>query len=198
MTGNNKDESGASLSPSATEATYSTNNSTIFTPLGLYDQFNTLFPATSDDEASSQTSNFYRNQSLVSSHLWASLWAEGGANSSIYTYYWTHALPDGTSGAAHRSELNYASDNMPWGTTLNGASLNWTTTDYEIADTLSSYWVNFIKTGNPNGGDLVEWEPATNASKTTMMLGDAWETISVALDNVIGFSEEYFSNEIAY
>ncbi|CZR69788.1 related to triacylglycerol lipase II precursor [Phialocephala subalpina] len=198
MTGNNKDESGATPGVAVNETVYESSNSAIFTPMGLYDKFLELFPASNDIDASNQTNNFYRNQSLVSTHLWANLWAEGGAKSNIYSYYWTHAPPGQSSGAFHGSELNYAFDNMPWGTTLTGETLNWTSTDYQIGDVLSSYWVNFINTGNPNGGDLTKWLPASNTSKTTMMLGNAWATIPVASDDVIEFFEEYFANEISY
>jgi carboxylesterase 2 len=198
MTGNNKDESGASPGVAVNESVYNSSNSAIFTPIGLYDKFLELFHVSNDIEASNQTNNFFRNQSLVSTQLWASLWAEGGAKSSIYSYYWTHAPPGQSSGAFHGSELNYAFDNMPWGTTLNGATLNWTSTDYQIADTLSSYWVNFISTGNPNGGNFTQWSPALNTSKTTMMLGDAWATIPIASDDVMEFFEDYFANEMTY
>ncbi|TVY71212.1 Fumonisin B1 esterase [Lachnellula suecica] len=198
MTGNNKDESGASPGIAINQSTFESMNSAVFTPLGLYSKFQALFPVSSDVEASNQTNNFFRNQSLVSTHLWANLWAEGGANSSIYNYYWTHAPPGQSQGAFHGSELTYAFDNMPWGTTLNGAVLNWTSTDYQIADVLSSYWFNFISTGNPNGGNLTQWAPNSNTSKTAMMLGDAWQAVPVASDDVVEFFGEYFGNETAY
>jgi len=103
-----------------------------------------------------------------------------------------------SAGAFHGSEINYALHNIPWGTTLSGLTLNWTSTDYQIADTLSQYWFNFIGTGNPNGGNLTLWEPSTNATKTTMELGDAWSTISIASDDVIEFFQDYFNQVLAY
>lgn len=198
MTGNNKDESGASPAVAVNQTVYESSNSAIFTPMGLYDKFLELFPVSNDIEASNQTNNFYRNQSLVSTQLWHNLWAEGGAQSEVYTYYWTTAPPGQSAGAFHGSELNYAFDNMGWGTDLGGALLDYTSTDRQIAEVTSNYWVNFISSGNPNGGNLTNWAPASNTSKTTMMLGDDFKTISVASDDVIEFFEEYFANEAAY
>ena len=38
----------------------------------------------------------------------------------------------------------------------------WEPADYEVSKTMQSYFVNFIKTGNPNGPGLPEW-PAYRA-----------------------------------
>jgi carboxylesterase 2 len=198
ITGNNKDESGASPDPTVDLATYNSTQTDLFDSVGLTDQYFALWPASTEAEASNQTNYFYRNQSLVSSYMWADAWATGGGVSNVYTYYWTHAPPGQSSGAFHGSEINYAFNNLPYGTTLMGQTLNWTTTDYQIAQTLSSYWVNFIKTGNPNGGNLTTWNPSSNTTKTTMALGDSWGTISVAPEANIEFIEDFFSQEIAY
>jgi para-nitrobenzyl esterase len=33
----------------------------------------------------------------------------------------------------------------------------WTPADYRLADQMSSYWANFVKSGNPNGAGLPHW-----------------------------------------
>jgi para-nitrobenzyl esterase len=49
----------------------------------------------------------------------------------------------------------------------------WTDVDKKLADTMSSYWVNFAATGNPNGKGLPQW-PAFNQKKgeKNIVLGD--------------------------
>lgn len=198
ITGNNRDESGAVPGLSLNLTVYNSSNNLIFEPLGLADTFFELFPASNDDESSNQTNSFYRNQSLVSTYNWANLWATT-AKSNVYTYYWTHAPPGQSGGAFHGSEILYAFKSLGWGTTLMGSALlNYTATDYAIEDTLSDYWYNFIATGNPNAGNLTQWEPSTETGKTVMQLGDAWGTMSVASDAVISFITEFFSYETAY
>ena len=36
---------------------------------------------------------------------------------------------------------------------------DWQPADYVVSDVFSSYYANFIKTGNPNGLGLPEWTP---------------------------------------
>ncbi|KAF3765372.1 hypothetical protein M406DRAFT_36802 [Cryphonectria parasitica EP155] len=198
LTGNNRDESGASPNPGVDLATYTANNTAIFEPLGLADEFNSLFPATTDAEANNQTNALYRNQSLISTWQWANDWAAGGAQSNVYTYYWTHAPPGQSAGAFHGSELNYVFGNLAYSETLQGEAVSYTTEDYAIAETLQSYWINFIKTGDPNGGNLTYWAPSTSTSKTTFALGDAWGNIEVGSDEAIEFFQDFFSQEPEY
>ncbi|KAI1395649.1 carboxylesterase [Hypoxylon fuscum] len=199
LTGNNRDESGASPDPRTMAVSdYNTSNNAIFEPIGLSEKYFELFPASTDAEAGTQTNNFYRNQSLVSGWTWASAWAAGGGNSSVYTYFWTHAPPGQSAGAFHGSEINYALGNIAFAPTLQGQTLNWTAQDYAIQETMSQYWYNFIATGNPNGGNLTAWEASSTESKTTMVLGDSYGTIPIASDDVLDLITSYFSTETAW
>ena len=48
--------------------------------------------------------------------------------------------------------------------------------DRQLSDTISSYWVNFASTGDPNGRNLPQW-PAFGENKNSnpMVLGDKAE-----------------------
>ena len=54
---------------------------------------------------------------------------------------------------------------------------SYTDTDYKVADIMSSYWANFVKTQNPNKGDsynnssLLYWGPNVPAQQNTFELG---------------------------
>ena len=47
----------------------------------------------------------------------------------------------------------------------------WTDEDRRVADLASSYWVNFVKSGNPNGNKLPAWEPFDTGNPVTMAIG---------------------------
>ena len=55
-------------------------------------------------------------------------------------------------GASHGSEIAYAMGNLDL-----EKSYEWKPADYEVSRAMQAYWVNFIKTGNPNGSGLPDW-----------------------------------------
>ncbi|KAJ4419123.1 hypothetical protein N0V82_005136 [Gnomoniopsis sp. IMI 355080] len=197
LTGNNKDESGASVSPGYTVATYTAAMQEIFGSVGLAEEFFQLYSAgNTSDEANNASNTFFRDQSRTGTHLWANEYTAGcelAANCTVYNYYWTHAPPGQSNGAYHMSEINYAFNN------LYATDSPWTADDYAIADKLSDYWVNFISTGNPNGGNLTNWPANANGTAQTMVLGDSWGVEDVASsEEKITFIEDFFSNFAAW
>jgi para-nitrobenzyl esterase len=56
-------------------------------------------------------------------------------------------------GVFHSAELYYVWDN------LQIRDWPWTPEDRSLAGIISTYWVNFAKSGNPNGHGLPEWAP---------------------------------------
>jgi para-nitrobenzyl esterase len=66
-------------------------------------------------------------------------------------------LPQGPRGAAHSAEIQYALGNLDL-----DPRYSWEPADYKVSKALQAYFVNFIKTGNPNGPGLEEW-PAYRA-----------------------------------
>jgi para-nitrobenzyl esterase len=63
----------------------------------------------------------------------------------------------GPRGAAHSAEIQYAMGNLDL-----DKRYSWEPADYEVSKVIQGYFVNFIKTGNPNGPGLPEW-PAYKA-----------------------------------
>jgi para-nitrobenzyl esterase len=55
-------------------------------------------------------------------------------------------------GAAHASEIPYVFNNVR---SRDGSTVE--PKDLEVAKMMNSYWVNFAKTGNPNGSSLPKW-----------------------------------------
>lgn len=64
-------------------------------------------------------------------------------------------------GAAHAVEIEYAMGNLHL-----VDDYAWEPADYTVSKTMQQYFANFIKTGDPNGGELPQW-PAAAAGDAT-------------------------------
>ncbi len=94
----------------------------------------------------------------------------------VYRYYFTKARPASglqdvpvgqpwlEGGAVHSAEIEYAMGNLP-----TNRVYKWTAEDYQVSNIFQSYYLNFVKTGNPNGLGLPSW-PAINKSETPQIL----------------------------
>jgi para-nitrobenzyl esterase len=81
-----------------------------------------------------------------------------------FYYYYTHVRPAPTAykangpapyGALHSAEIEYALGNLDA-----NPAYAWTDADRKVSATMNGYFVNFIKTGNPNGQGLPLWVQA--------------------------------------
>lgn len=55
-------------------------------------------------------------------------------------------------GASHSAEIEYAMGNLP-----TNRVYDWQPEDYKVSEIIQAYFLNFIKTGNPNGLGLPDW-----------------------------------------
>ena len=102
---------------------------------------------------------------------WARLQAATG-HEPVYYYLFTQQPPfpigsvyEGW-GASHFAELWYVFDH------LDQVSWSWTRADRRVAAAMSRYWVNFARSGNPNGGGLPIWPAYGTADEKVQYLGD--------------------------
>jgi para-nitrobenzyl esterase len=157
----------------------------------LAGEFLKLYPASNDDEAALASNDAARDNSRISTWSWARAWAQGSGQ-PVYTYFWTHAPPGPDAsmrGAYHGSEINYALGN------LYATDRPWTDEDRRIADTMSSYWANIVKTGNPNGAGLPEWPAHSGQAQSVMRLGDGWGTMPIATPERVDFWLRFFATQ---
>jgi len=100
---------------------------------------------------------------------WAAVQTKAGKKA--YTYFFTRIpMQNGqpsAQGATHTAEISYAFNN-PKGQ----ANQTWDDVDTKLADTMSSYWVNFITSGDPNGSGLPAWPQYRDINSKVMVLGN--------------------------
>lgn len=138
-------------------------------------QFLTLYPVTAGQNVAAERKASARDRARVALLQWAA--AQQKRSGRVYTYYFDHVLPwpqHPEFGAFHSSEIPYVFHN------LDKLNRPWTAVDHKLANELSSYWVNFAKTGNPNGSGLPEWPAYHPGADTTMELGHQMAPMPVA------------------
>lgn len=153
------------------------------------DAYLKLYPASSDAEAGTSQLASFRDEMGWHMREWAQLQSERGKGKA-YLYFFTHVPPTApgqpSRGATHTADLAYMFDNQP-------PNATWTDTDKQLAETMSSYWVNFAATGNPNGKGLPEWPAYKVKSEKTMVLGDTVEAGSGIDPAKLTFYDSYYA-----
>ncbi len=160
----------------------------------MADEFLRLYPATDDAEAALASNAQARDNNRVSTWLWAGEWSPG-VTRPVYTYFWTKAPPGPDAalrGAYHGSEIAYTFGN------LQPVSRPWTDEDRAVAERMSSYWANIVKTGNPNGPGLPAWPNYDPARPVTMELGHQWQPIAIASPDRIDFWKRFYAAQDAW
>jgi para-nitrobenzyl esterase len=106
-----------------------------------------------------------------------------GRKAFLYQFTRVPPGPNPAWGAYHASEIVYAFNNIgsrPWAT---GA-------DTRLADQMSSYWVNFATTGDPNGKGLPAWAPYDQSAEPYLDLGDVVQVRHHLLKAQLDFLEQ--------
>lgn len=154
---------------------------TALTPAEYAEQLNNLnagnllqmYPAESSDSAL-DAAKLINNDKVISSYYTVA--KAKNANDTAhksYVFFFRHTVPDTPErmeqyGAFHTADVGYWLNNF-----TKIYPRNWTDTDKKLGDEMSSYIVNFAKTGNPNGDNLPEWKDADGTENISYLdIGD--------------------------
>jgi para-nitrobenzyl esterase len=120
--------------------------------------------------------------------------AERKANQTaapVYQYYFTWRSPvrDGKLRTFHTLEIPFVFDNVDACQSMTGSGAD----RYALAEQMSSAWVAFARTGNPNHPKLPKWVPYDNTRRATMifntqsvLINDPYSTEQHLLRSLMG------------
>jgi para-nitrobenzyl esterase len=128
-------------------------------------EFLKLFPAESEESTrASQQKLGVLNFAGLGNYKWAK---SNSHNTYIYQYSYVPTDKPGfpNYGAFHTSEVPFALHTLAlW-------DRPWQQSDYDVEKYMTAYWLNFVKTGNPNGQGLPEWKNYDVEEGAIMELG---------------------------
>jgi para-nitrobenzyl esterase len=132
------------------------------------DRFLALYPHATERQASASAAVLTRDRYMASllffSQARAQAWGE-----RVYDYLFDHAYPGPDPrkfGSFHTAEVPYVFG------ALRQKGRVFTAADNEVSLQLQTYWISFMKTGDPNADDLPRWPAAGNPEGRVMGLGD--------------------------
>jgi para-nitrobenzyl esterase len=145
----------------------------------LADDYLKLYPADGDEEAARSSQMAFRDELAWHMRLYASMQVKRG--NRAYWYCFTHEPPYAPNArnlkATHAVEIPYVFNNLhpprlfPDASSPELASAS--APERALAEQVSSYWVNFARTGDPNGRGLPRWPAFAEATAGKPPFGDA-------------------------
>ena len=164
----------------------------------LFESFRKLFRAENDDEAqdASQAAFGYRNF-IWQNWTWARMHAQTGRSKTFYyRFVRVPPVPPGTDfhenrgsklGAFHGGEIPYVFRN------LKARNWPWQEIDRQLSSAISSYWLQFAATGDPNGKGLPGWPAFSVMAPQAMIFGDEVKMGSIPDRERLEFWDAFYS-----
>ena len=149
------------------------------------------YPGSSDREAAKSQADMGRDETFaIQGWSWAKIQQVKG-RSPVYVYNFDRALPSYTKetafGAFHSGEIVYAYDN------LHTLDRPWEAADRKLATDMSAYWLNFIRTGDPNGKGLPGWPSFRSSDQQILVLDEQIRTVKLPTRSKLEWWEAYFT-----
>jgi para-nitrobenzyl esterase len=170
LIGTNSDEGGLFAQPGMTPARF---ESLVREGYGKHaDAILAAYPHATNEEAAKAGKDVFRESAFAwPTWAWALLQSQKGKGKA-YVYYFDHRTRQSPNGAGHGSEISFVFRTLGVGSGLLGPAGPPRPEDVAMSDLMSSYWVNFAKSGDPNGPGLPAW-PAFSGTAQNAMYFDA-------------------------
>ncbi len=143
-----------------------------------------------DDKALRET---YFGDMLFLAPAWTLAAGMEAAETPAWLYYYSYVDDDQRGkvpGAAHGEEVSHL-----FRRSLR-ANRMLSPHDLEVSIPLRHYWINFARTGNPNGKDVPDWKPFTREHPHTMEFGDQAQLLPAIFPKRMAFQQEVIRRAI--
>ncbi|MDO4496793.1 MAG: carboxylesterase family protein [Bacteroidales bacterium] len=161
---------------------------------GMYgewaDKLMEAYPATNDQEALWAMQDMFRDNGFGwCTWAWANLQSQNGKG-KVYMYYFDqksdNSILKNTRGATHVAEMPFIYD-WQWG--------KMTDVDTHMAQIMPQYWINFVKTGDPNAAGLPYWTTYKQGEATVMQMKNGFQLVPAPNQQQMDFWEAYFKSQ---
>jgi para-nitrobenzyl esterase len=188
LLGSNADEGTAFTGPNTTASAFQNSAKRYGARV---DEYLKIYPAATDEQAKKAAPAAMRDLIFGwEMRTWARMQAKTG-KSKTFMYYFSRVPPGPESeryGAYHASEIVYAFQNLAT------AKRPWEEIDRKLAGEMSSYWVNFATSGDPNGKNLEKWPSYDPKSDQVLELGDKVRVRANPNAPALDFLDGYFED----
>ena len=129
----------------------------------LTDAYLAVYPAATDEEAAVASAEANRDETFWRARAYAELHRQRGNDAYVFFFAQNPPASAGEAPlpASHASEVPYVFNNLGehplYPDQSNPELAAASAADQQLADQMSSYWVNFARSGNPNGEGLPNW-----------------------------------------
>jgi para-nitrobenzyl esterase len=145
----------------------------------LADEYLSVYPHATNEEAGVASAETFRDQTFWNARRYAEYQHNLGEAAYVYFFAQNPPAPEGQMPlpATHAAEVPYVFNNLgelplfPDRSVPNLAAAS--APDRQVADQMSSYWVNFARSGDPNGNGLPSWPAHQGLDRVDAAILDA-------------------------